>query len=59
MLKRGGKKSSEGVSVHWHGERFSYDFFPGSFPNKMLDVVNKPRSLGSINFPADIWQQET
>lgn len=47
------KKSLEGVSVHWHGDRFSMIFFPKSFPNKMLDVINKTRSLGSINFPAE------
>ena len=54
VFKKRGEKSLEGVSVHWHGDRFSMIFSPKSFPNKMLDAINKTRSLGSINFPAEV-----
>jgi len=51
---KSGEKSFEGVSVHWHDDRFSMICLPKSFPNKMLDVINKTRSLGGIHFPAAV-----
>lgn len=54
FIKRVGEKNLEGVADHWHGNRFAMKFFfPKSLPNEMSAVINRTRSLGSVNFPAE------